>query len=149
MRAVPLRAARMAGAPTKLALLERLLGVVEVGPCVELALAWLGAHTPVSQAICALADTEAGRLRGVAGHRVAAGQVESLSIPLDDTTHPLIGAMESTEPIRLGTAFSERRGGDPAHRSGPFGRNPYWVLPLGTLGAGRPAGGVLLAALNG
>ncbi len=30
----------------------------------------------------------------------------------------------------------------------PFGRSPFWALPLGTPGAGQPAGGLLLVVLN-
>jgi signal transduction histidine kinase len=147
MRAVPLRAARLADAPAKLALLERLLGVPDVGECVDRTLTWLGARSIATQAICALVDQDKGYLRGVAGHRVAAAQVERVSVALDDTTHPLIRAMEAGEPTLLGSGFGERRGD--VEGTGPFGRSPYWALPLATFGAGEPAGGLLLVVLNG
>ena len=146
MSAAPLRAARAADALAKLALLERLLAVNDVGECVDCALAWLGAHTPVSQAICALADAESGYLRGVAGHRVPIAQVERLSIALDDTLHPLIRVLEASGPALVAEGFRDAGHG---LKTGPFGRSPCWALPLGTHGAGQPAGGLLLVVLNG
>jgi len=148
MRAVPLQAARLADASAKLELLEHLLGVRDVGDCIDRALAWLVARTPVTQAMCALADPDGGQLRGAGGHGVAAGQVEALAIALDDTTHPLIRAMAATEPRLLGRGFGDRHQDadvDPA----PFGRSPYWALPLLTLGPGQAAGGLLLVVSTG
>ena len=78
MRAASLQAARLADAPAKLELLERLLGVRDVGDCIDHALAWLVARTHATQAICVLADADTNQLRGVAGHRVPAAQVEAL-----------------------------------------------------------------------
>jgi PAS domain S-box-containing protein len=148
MRAASLRTARAVESSAKLALLERLLGVMDVAECIDGTLTWLATHTGASQAICALANEDTGLLTGVAGRQVAAPQVEALSIPLDDTTHPLVRAMQSSEPTLLE--------GTPGHSAGGeglgapvFGRATYWALPLGTLGAGQPAGGLLLAVLNG
>ena len=147
MRAVPLRTVRQADAPAKLALLEALLGVAEVGECIDRTLSWLCEHTHATQAICALATAESGMLRGVAGHRVTAAQVESVSVGLDDTLHPLHRAMEAGEPIRIGGPLADRREGTTP--AGPFGRAPYWALSLETHGPGQPAGGLLLAVLDG
>jgi PAS domain S-box-containing protein len=148
MRAAPLQAARLADAPAKLELLERLLGVRDVGDCIDHALAWLVARTHATQAICVLADADTNQLRGVAGHRVPAAQVEALSVGLDDTTHPLIRAMEAADPTLVGNAFGERAE-DRETGAAPFGPSPYWAFPLSTLGAGEPAGGLLLVVLSG
>jgi signal transduction histidine kinase len=129
-------------------LLERLLGVPDVVECIDRTLTWLGAHTPATQAICALADSNAGYLRGVAGHRVVAAQIEGLSVALDDTRHPLVRAMHASEPTPLSDVFGQP-GQNPGLKTGPFGRSPSWAIPLGTLGEGQPAGGLLLVVLSG
>ena len=147
MRAAPMRTARAAESSAKLALLERLLGVMDVAECIDGALAWLTAHTGATQAICALANQDTGLLTGVAGRQVAPPQVEAIAVALDDTTHPLVRAMQLPQPTLL-EAAPRSAGGDTL--SAPvFGRSRYWALPLGTLGAGQPAGGLLLVVLNG
>ncbi len=148
MPSVSLRAARAVDAATRLALFERLLVVVDVAECIDRTLAWLALHTGADQAICALANGDTGQLTGVAGHHVTASQVESVSVSLDDTSHPLIRALRSPEPTILDGGLGQ---GVAGHRlpAGPFGPSTYWALPLGTLGAEQPAGGLLLVVLNG
>ena len=126
MRAVSLRAARAVDAPAKLALLERLLGVRDVAECIDCTLTWLASHTGADEAICTLANTDTGLLSGVAGHHVTASQVESISVALDDTSHPLIRALHSPEPT-----FSGANPGQGGARQGlaavPFGGSLYWT----------------------
>ena len=148
MRAVSMRAARAVDAPAKLALLERLLVVTDVAECIDRTFAWLVSHTGTDQAICALANSGTGHLTGVAGHHVTDAQVESVSIALEDTSHALIRAMHRPEPTFFGAVLGHRVAGRHA-AAGPFGRLSYWGLPLGTLGAEQPAGGLLLVVLNG
>ena len=146
MGSVPARALRAVDPPAKLALLERLLMVEDVADCIEHVLSWLGSHTATRQAICALVDRGAAQLTGVAGHRVSASQVEKVAAALDDTSHPLIRAMHSREPVPLAATLDEARvrGREP----GPFGRSAYWALPLGLAGAERPAAGLLLLVVD-
>jgi PAS domain S-box-containing protein len=117
-------------APAKLALLERLLVVEDVTACIERVLTWLGEHTAVQHALCALADRDAGHLTGVVGHRVSMSQVEKVSAALDDTNHPLIRAMRSQKPVLFGAVLDQARA--PYERGlAPFGRASYWGFPLG------------------
>jgi PAS domain S-box-containing protein len=148
MRPASLRAVRVVDAPAKLALLERLLGITDVPECIDRALTWLVSHTGTQQAICALAKTDTGFLTGVAGHHVTASQVESVSVALDDTGHPLVRAMHLPEPT-LWSSTPDQGGAGPGVAAEPFGLSPYWALPLETLGEGQPAGGLLLVVLNG
>jgi signal transduction histidine kinase len=148
MRAAPLRTARAADSTAKLALLERLLGVMDVVECVEATLAWLASQTGADQAICALADSDTGLIHGIAGHHVTASQIGSVYAALDAATHPLVRAMQSPEPIVLEGTLGQGVAGSGAAAE-PFGRARYWALPLATRGTGQPAGGLLLAALNG
>ena len=147
MRPVPLRQARPADAPTKLALVERLLVAQDVAECIDPALAWLGAHAGAERAICALADREAGLLTGVAGHRTTTSEVEAVSVALDDASHPLVRAMRSPEAtLWSGASDKGVNGGELA--AAPFGRSPFWALPLGLPGAGQPAEGLLLVVVS-
>jgi len=143
-----MQAALAVDAPIKLALLERLLVVEDLAECIDRTLTWLVSHTATEQAICALANRDTGLLRGVAGHRVTTFQVESISVGLDDTSHPLIRAMHSPEPTFWGGALGQGGAGY-GLAAEPFGRSTYWALPLGTLGAEQPAGGLLLVVLKG
>jgi len=147
MRPVPLRQARPVDAPTKLALVERLLVAQDVAECIEPALAWLVSHAGAERAMCALADRESGLLRGVAGHRTTTSDVEALSVALDDVSHPLVRAMCATEPTLLSGASGNSVSG-PGISATPFGRSPFWAMPLGIPGAGQPADGLLLLVLN-
>ena len=87
-------------------------------------------------------------LIGVAGSHVTPSQIESVSAALDDTTHPLVRVMQSSEPIRLDRTVALGGAGNGIIGE-LFGRSGYWAFPLATHGAGQPAGGVLLAVLNG
>ena len=77
--------------------LERLLGVSDVGDCIDHALAWLVAHTHATQAICLLADADTNQLRGVAGNRVPAAHVEEPGA----SRGPRMGGREPVDERRL------------------------------------------------
>src|SRR4051812_19356037 len=138
MRAASFRAARVVDPPTKLALLERLLGVMDVEECIDSTLAWLASNTGADEAICALSDSETGLLSGVGGRRVTEVQIASISAALDDTSDPFVRAMQSSDPTMLGVDVGA------GTRSDLFDGAAYWALPLATRGPGQPAGGVLL-----
>jgi len=147
MRPVPLRQVRPVDAPTKLALVERLLVAQDVSECIDPALAWLVAHAGAERALCALADHESGLLMGVAGHRTTTADIEAVSVALDDSGHPLVRAMRAPEP----TLFSGDSDNGVSGReisATPFGRSPFWAIPLGVPGAGHAADGLLLVVLN-
>ena len=148
MRAVPLRQVRPADAATKLALVERLLVAQDVTECIDPALAWLVSHAGAERAICALADTESGLLMGVAGSPSPV-RPTSRRFPwrLDDASHPLMRAMRAPEPTMWsGASDNDLSGRELA--AAPFGRSPFWAMPLGVPGAGQPADGLLLVVLN-
>ena len=136
MRPVPLRQARSVDAPTKLALVERLLVAQDVAECIEPALVWLVSHAGVERAICALADRESGLLMGVAGHRAATSEVEAVSVALDDANHPLARAMRAPEPTLLSGAAGSGVGGREMSAT-PFGRSSFWAMPLGCQAPGN------------
>ncbi len=147
MRAVPLRQVRPADAATKLTLVERLLVAQDITECIDPALAWLVSHAGAERAICALADTESGLLMGVAGHRTSTPDIETISVGLDDASHPLMRAMRAPEPTMWsGASDTDLSGRELA--AAPFGRSPFWAIPLGVPGAGQPADGLLLVVLN-
>jgi PAS domain S-box-containing protein len=147
MRPVPLRQARPVDAPTKLALVERLLVAQDVAECIDPALVWLISHAGAERAICALADRESGLLMGVAGRGTTTSDVEAVSVALDDPNHPLARAMASSEPTLLSGASGSAVSA-PEISATPFGRSPFWAVPLGVPGAGQPADGLLLVVLN-
>jgi PAS domain S-box-containing protein len=148
MRAASFRAARAVDPPVKLALLERLLGVMDVEECIDVSLGWLASHTGADEAICALSNSDSGFLTGAGGRRITASQVESVSVALDDTAHPFVRAMHSLEPTLLGDSADRDKTGQ-AVAADLFDRSAYWALPLATQGTGQPAGGLLLVVLDG
>ena len=147
MRPVPLRQVRPVDAPTKLALVERLLVAQDVSECIDPALAWLVAHAGAERALCALADHESGLLMGVAGHRTTTADIEAVSVALDDSGHPLVRAMRAPEPTLLSGDSDNGVSGREISAT-PFGRSPFWAIPLGVPGAGHAADGLLLVVLN-
>jgi len=147
MRPVPLRQVRPVDAPTKLALVERLLVAQDVAECIDPALAWLVSHAGAERAMCALAGHESGLLMGVAGHRTTTADIEAVSVALDDASHPLVRAMRASEPTLLSGASDDGVSGREISAT-PFGRSPFWAIPLGVTGAGQAPDGLLLLVLN-
>jgi len=88
-----------ADAGHRLELVEALLAESEPRPCAGLALRWLVRHAGVERGLCVVADADSGRLAGLSGSGVAAAAVEAFSLDLEDTTHPLIVALASSEPV--------------------------------------------------
>jgi PAS domain S-box-containing protein len=87
------------GSKAKLALVDALLGEEEARPCAGVALRWLVRHTGVERVVCAVADSESGRLLGLTGIGVSASSVDSFSLDLGDRTHPLVVALSGGEPV--------------------------------------------------
>jgi PAS domain S-box-containing protein len=135
-----------AGPGARLELVEALLAEREARPCAALALRWLVRHAGIERGLCAVVDTDSGRLSGLTGTGVSAAAVDSFSLDLDDRTHPLIVALAGAEPV----AF---------HSSGhallrpfetPLGADSFHAVPLARGNAAGELGpGLLLLTDRG
>ena len=124
------------GSRARLALVDALLAEQEVRPCAVLALRWLARHTGVERGLCAMVESETGRLVGMTGIGLSLSSVDAFSLDLSDRTHPLIVALSGSEPV----AF---RGQGLRHPlDTPLGSEPFHAVPLagqresGDLGSG-------------
>ncbi len=115
------------GSKAKLALVDALLGEEEARPCAVVALRWLVRHTGVERVVCAMADSESGRLLGLTGIGVSASSVDSFSLDLGDRTHPLVVALSGGEPV----VFHDSS--QPLLRAleTPLGNLSFHAVPLG------------------
>src|SRR3954453_15820579 len=87
------------GSKPNLALVEALLAEEEARPCAVVALRWLVRHAGVERAVCAVADSESGRLLGLTGIGVSIASVDAFNLDLGDRTHPLVVALSGGEPV--------------------------------------------------
>ncbi|HEY9420474.1 MAG TPA: ATP-binding protein [Thermoanaerobaculia bacterium] len=112
----------------KLALVDALLGEREARPCAVLALRWLARHAGVERALCAVVDTDNGRLSGMTGMGVGLASVDSFSIDLADRTHPLVVALGGGEAVTFAdSGLSLRRPFET-----PLGDSSFHAVPLGS-----------------
>src|SRR4051794_2410884 len=88
-----------AGPEARLELIESLLGEHEARACAVVTLHWLVRSSGIERALCAVVDSESGRLSGLMGIGVSAAALDAFSLDLDDSTHPLIVALASSEPV--------------------------------------------------
>src|SRR5689334_2632112 len=88
-----------AGPEARLELIESLLGEHEARACAVVALHWLVRSSGIERGFCAVVDSESGRLSGLVGIGVSAAALDAFSLDLDDSTHPLIVALASSEPV--------------------------------------------------
>jgi PAS domain S-box-containing protein len=116
------------GSKAKLALVDALLAEEEARPCAGVALRWLVRHTGVERVVCAVADSESGRLLGLTGIGVSASSVDSFSLDLGDRTHPLVVALSGGEPV----VFHDSS--QPLLRAleTPLGNLSFHAVPLGS-----------------
>ena len=114
------------GSKAKLALVDALLGEEEARSCAVVALRWLVRHAGVERAVCAVVDTENGRLSSLTGIGVTLASVDGFSLDLADRTHPLIVALSGGEPV----AFHD--GSQPLLRAleTPLGNLSFHAVPL-------------------
>jgi PAS domain S-box-containing protein len=132
-----------AGSGSRLELVEAVLAEQEARLCAVLALRWLARHAGVERGLCAVVDPDSGRLSGLTGIGVSLAGVDTFSLDLDDTTHPLVVALSSSEPV----AF---------HSSGhallrpfetPLGTDSFHAVPLARgNGTGELGPGLLLVS---
>src|SRR3954463_8331408 len=92
---------RAAGAAARLSFAEGLLAADEAEECADAAVRWLGEHAGARRAVCALLDRESGRIAHVSSHGVPSGQVQGLSVALDQPDHPLIFALQGRDAVEL------------------------------------------------
>src|SRR5436309_9952796 len=116
------------GAKAKLSLVEALLAEEEARPCAVVALRWLVRHAGVERAVCAVADSESGRLLGLTGIGVSIASVDAFNLDLGDRTHPLVVALSGGEPV----VFHDS--GQPLLRAveTPLGNLSFHAVPLGS-----------------
>jgi PAS domain S-box-containing protein len=132
------------GSKAKLALVDALLGEEEARPCAGVALRWLVRHTGVERVVCAVADSESGRLLGLTGIGVSASSVDSFSLDLGDRTHPLVVALSGGEPV----VFHDSS--QPLLRAleTPLGNLSFHAVPLGSSKEEIGPGMLLLTGLE-
>jgi PAS domain S-box-containing protein len=129
------------GSRARLALVDALLGEQEVRPCAVLALRWLARHAGVERGLCAVVESESGRLVGLTGIGLSLSSVDSFSLELHDRTHPLIVALAGSEPV----AFRGQGPRQPLDT--PLGADPFYAVPLAGQGeSGDIGSGLLLLA---
>ena len=108
----------------RLALVDALLAEQEVRPCAVLTLRWLARHAGIERGLCAVVESESGRLVGLTGVGLTLAAVDAFALDLNDRTHPLIVALAGTEPV----AF---RGMGPRQPlDTPLATEPFHAVPL-------------------
>ncbi len=115
----------------------------DLGRCAQASLDWLARHAGIKRSVCVAVDGESSMLVGLAGFGVASGDVELFAWPLSDTDDALVRALRSSEP----TVFrGQRANGHPARTAPatPLGAGPSLAIPLGAVGDGESAVGLLL-----
>ena len=132
------------GAKAKLSLVEALLAEEEARPCAVVALRWLVRHAGVERAVCAVADSESGRLLGLTGIGVSITSVDSFNLDLGDRTHPLVVALSGGEPV----VFHDSS--QPLLRAveTPLGNLSFHAVPLGSSKEEIGPGMLLLTGLE-
>jgi signal transduction histidine kinase len=130
------------GPEARLELVESLLAEREARLCAVVALHWLVRNAGIERGLCAVVDADNGRLSGLSGLGVSTAALEAFSLDLDDSTHPLIVALASAEPV----AF---------HSSGhalvrpfetPLGAGSFHAVPLARGNSGELGPGLLLVS---
>jgi PAS domain S-box-containing protein len=107
-------------ADSRLALLEHLLGSVDLAESAKHAMEWVGEHTGIGQALVAAIESGSRQLIALAAHDVSPIAVAEFSLSLADGYHPIVAALHAPEPTYL-----ERR----TFRS-PIDRTDVFAIPL-------------------
>ncbi|HXW03747.1 MAG TPA: ATP-binding protein [Vicinamibacterales bacterium] len=107
----------------RLALAELLLASTDLHDSARHAVEWLVAHTGARQVLLAVLAPGNPDLRVLATAGVRARAVADFQVPGDETTHPLIRAMQRAEP----TYFDPAVGFRSPIEGGPFHGIPVWA----------------------
>jgi PAS domain S-box-containing protein len=121
----------------KLAFVEFLLTSIDVQESARRAVDWLVAHAPVSEAAVLVTDGHANQMMLVAEHGISTGAIIDFALGRDDTSHPLIEALNSPGPIYIEDM--------PSVHPGPLAARAFHAIPL-RAHANEPGQGLLLAA---
>jgi PAS domain S-box-containing protein len=106
----------------KLALLEFLLNTDDLQVSARRAVDWLAAHTGIEQALVAVSDPSSASLLLVAEHGISSSAIADFSLTQEDEAHPLVRAMERSEPTYFDSAASQVRG--------PIDGVSFFAIPL-------------------
>ncbi|WP_239469996.1 sensor histidine kinase [Archangium violaceum] len=125
------------GSEARLAFAELLLGCDDARTCAEAAVAWLVHNAGVQQVLCLAPDeSDSHCLVPLAWHGLSSA--ESFVLALHDAKHPLVEALQWTEPhwFHPGQLPMEL----------PMARTGLFTLSLGKASPGTPSPGLLLVA---
>ena len=117
------------GSRARLALVDALLAEQEVRPCAVLTLRWLARHAGVERGLCAVVESETGRLVGLTGLGLSLASVDAFSLDLNDRMHPLVVALAASEPV--GFPGSGAGSGAGSGLDTPLGSDSFHAVPLG------------------
>jgi PAS domain S-box-containing protein len=106
----------------KLAFVEFLLTSIDVQESSRRAVDWLVAHAPVSEAVVLVSEGISSEMLLVAEHGISSGAIMDFSLNRDDTSHPLIQALNSPTPVYIE--------GLPSHHRVPFESRAFHAIPL-------------------
>jgi signal transduction histidine kinase len=124
-------------ADARLALVEALLRASDVTTGARSAAEWLLTHGGAARAIFAATDHSRGALTGIAGAGLSQRQWRKLSLPLDDSSHPLIKALTNGASVAYHSARDAR--------VQALGDNPFASLKVGGVDQ-DPAIGLMLVS---
>src|SRR4051812_8714857 len=96
----------------KLAFVEFLLTSVDVQESARRAVDWLVAHAAVSEAAVLVTEGQTNEILLVAEHGISTGAIMDFALSREDTSHPLVEALDSVFPIYIEDL--------PAHHRGPL-----------------------------
>jgi signal transduction histidine kinase len=134
---MPMESVSSIEAEAKLALIEFLLTSMDMQESARRAVDWLVAHAPVEQAVVVIVETVSNEMLLVAEHGVSTGVIMDFALSRDDTKHPLVQALSSSEPVFISSL--------PAHFRAPIDARAFHVIPL-RAEMHEPGQGLLLAS---
>ncbi|HYT68361.1 MAG TPA: PAS domain-containing sensor histidine kinase [Vicinamibacterales bacterium] len=135
--AAPLASVHGIESDVKLAFVEFLLTSIDIQESSRRAVDWLVAHAPVTEAAVLVAEGMSNEMLLVAEHGISSGAIMDFSLSREDSSHPLIQALNSHEPVFITGVAS--------HYRVPLEADSFHVISL-RADAAEPAHGLLLVA---
>ena len=135
--AAPVAQVPVVDSEAKLAFVEFLLTSIDVQESARRAVDWLVAHAPVNEAAVLVSEGLSNEMMLVAEHGISSGAIMDFALSREDTSHPLIHALSSAEPVRID--------GLAAHHRAPIEGQAFHAIPL-RADATEPGHGLLLVA---
>src|SRR4029079_16827275 len=121
----------------KLAFVEFLLTSIDVQESARRGVDWLVAHATVSEAAVLVPEGISSEMLLVADHGISSGAIMDFALNRDDTSHPLIQALNSPSPVYVD--------GLAGHHRVPLEAKAFHVIPL-RAEASEPGHGLLLVS---